>query len=174
MTSNHKTNWEAYRDKELQEAIPIIKELGFALDEKQVHIVGERFLSSGQKLVLLGKQISTNKKVVIKISSHPDLINEIKNERKHRQALKKINFSYHKFFSPKEILFKKIGRYYISIIEFIDQEKTFLERDQKEQFFLSLKALKPKKEFTQPPINMLPLFIKFLAQWMLLTILKNL
>ena len=68
MTKNeHKTKWEAYRDNELQSAIPIIADLGFELDSEQVHIVGERYLSSGQKLVLIGKQISTNKKVVIKI-----------------------------------------------------------------------------------------------------------
>jgi len=144
-TSNHKTNWENYRDLELRGALPIIKDLGFKLDEKQVHIGGERFLSSGQKLVLIGRQISTSNKVVIKISSHPDQINEIKNERNHRHALKKIKFSYNKFFSPKEVVFKKVGKYYISIVEFIEQEKTFLERSQEEQFFLSLKAFETQE-----------------------------
>jgi hypothetical protein len=142
---NYKKTWELYRDQELKKALPIIEELGFVLEDKQVHIAGERFLSSGQKLVLIGRQKKDNKKVVIKISSHRKQINEIKNERKHRKALSKIIFSYHKFYSPKEVFFTRKNNYYISIVEYIEQEKTFLERSQKEQFFLSLKAFETQE-----------------------------
>lgn len=142
---DYKKDWELYRDRELKKTLPILDELGFVLDKEQVHIDGERFLSSGQKLVLVGKEKQTDRKVIIKISSDEKLINEIKNERNHRQALKEIVFSYHKFYSPEEILFTQKNNYYISVVEYIKQSKTFLERDQKEQFFLSLKAFETQE-----------------------------
>jgi hypothetical protein len=138
--NKYKKEWEEWRDKELTVISPLLNKLGFILSEKQVHIKGERYISSGQKLILIGKRKIDNKKIVIKISKNKKEINEIKKERKARETLKKINFAYHTFLSPQEILFIKKNKYYIFITEFIEQEKTFLERDLKEQFFLSLKA----------------------------------
>jgi len=132
--------WQDYRDKELSQAKPIIVKLGFKLDKEQVHISGERYLSAGQKLVLTAKRISDGQKVIIKVSGQSEGQSEINLEKKCRDILTKVNFAYHAFLSPKEILFTNIDGQSIFITEFIDQSKTFLERDIKEQFFLALKA----------------------------------
>lgn len=138
-------SWEEYRDKELTATGPILKKLGFDLDQNQVHIGGERYLSSGHKLVLLGQRSSDRKRVVIKISSDDKGAAEIRRERASRYILEKINFAYHVFFSPAEILFRQRGKHTIAITEFIEQECSFLERPLAEQFFLALQALEAQE-----------------------------
>ena len=72
-----KNQWEEYRESEMREVAPILEELGFSLDETQVHTAGERFLMAGArdvggggyKLVLLGKRRSDGMRAVIKVSS---------------------------------------------------------------------------------------------------------
>jgi hypothetical protein len=133
-------SWQNYRDQELTKVTPIITGLGFELDKEQVHIAGERYLSGGQKLVLTGRRKSDGQKVIIKVSGQTEGQSEINNEKKCRDILDKVNFAYHAFFSPTEILFTETSGQTILITKFIDQTKTFLERDIKEQFFLALKA----------------------------------
>jgi hypothetical protein len=145
MKNNYKKNWQNYRDEELDKVTPILKELGFILDSEQVHIGGERYLSGGKKLVLLARRELNNEKVVIKVSSDREMSAEIKKEWQSRQILKKINFAYHIFFSPEEILFKEQEGYTIFITEFIEQESTFLARPLKEQFFIALKAFEAQE-----------------------------
>ena len=136
---------------ELRVADTILSELGFSLDEYQPHISGERSLmgaittKSGKKLILLGKRKSDAKRVVIKISADTEGKQEIQQERIAREALKNIIFSYKVFFSPEEILFKKVGKYSISIQEYINQKCTFLERPLEEQFSLALRAFKAQE-----------------------------
>jgi len=100
---------------------------------------------SGQKLVLLGRRLSDQKKVVIKVASDPDGKKELAGERLRREKIHDIKFAYDVFFSPTEILFTHIGKYAISIQEFIEQDSTFLERPLKEQFNLALGAFKAQE-----------------------------
>ncbi|MBT4209543.1 MAG: hypothetical protein HOE19_01335 [Candidatus Komeilibacteria bacterium] len=145
MVNSYKENWQAYRDEELNKVTPILIELGFILNEEQIHIGGERYLSGGRKLVLLAHREFDNKKVIIKISSDELMSAEIKKEWQSRQILKKINFAYHIFFSPAEILFTVREDYTILITEFIEQESTFLARPLEDQFFISLKAFEAQE-----------------------------
>ncbi|MBT4516528.1 MAG: hypothetical protein HOC78_01390 [Candidatus Komeilibacteria bacterium] len=145
MDNNYKKNWQNYRDEELEKVTPILRKLGFILEKEQVHISGERYLSGGKKLVLLAYRELDGRKVIIKISSDEGMSAEIKKERKSRQVLKKINFAYHIFFSPEEILFINKEDYTIFITEFIEQESTFLARSLQDQFFIALKAFEAQE-----------------------------
>jgi hypothetical protein len=140
-----KEAWDEYRKNELIKALPIIEELGFNIDQEQVHIDGERHLMSGFKLVLTGYQENNKKRVIIKLSSHPDGIKEIEHEHKTRKTILNIDFSYRSFFLPKEILFTKSGNYTISVTSYVEQEKSFLVHDLKNQFFLALRALETQE-----------------------------
>jgi predicted Ser/Thr protein kinase len=145
MDNKYKKQWQEYKEAELKIVRPILSELGFELDDKQVHIGGERYITGGKKLVLLGKQKDNNKKVVIKVSRDEMRSAEIKHEWKCRQILQKINFAYHIFFTPKEILYTKKNGFTIFVTRFIDQKSTFLDRPLESQFFLSLKALEAQE-----------------------------
>lgn len=143
--------WEAYRDSEIQNLTPIIQDLGFSLDPTQPHTQGERFLmravttKSGQKLILLGREIASNRRVVIKVANTHNGMRELEHERTCRRVLKEIGFSYQKFLAPEEILFTHKGPYLISIQAFIEQECPFLERTLEEQFALALQAFKAQE-----------------------------
>jgi len=145
MNESYKKQWEEFRDQELIKVTLLLEQLGFSLEDKQVHISGERYLTGSKKLVLVGRKNSDNQKVIIKVSSDPDVIREIEDERKSRNILKSINFAYHIFNSPKEILYTKRQDHLIFVTEFIDQETTFLERVLVEQFFIALKAFEAQE-----------------------------
>jgi len=145
MENRFKKSWQQFIDQELIKASLVLAKLGFSLDEKQKHISGERYLSSYSKLVLLGRRDSDGKRVIIKLSSDLEIKKEINDEVNSRKVLHKINFAYHVFFSPAEILFTEGSSYTILITEFIEQDKTFLERPLKEQFFIALKAFEAQE-----------------------------
>lgn len=140
-----KQKWVEYRNKELAGVLPILDKLGFVLDKEQVHISGERYLMSGYKLVLTGKQKKGGEKVIIKTSSHPDGIKEIIHGHKTRNVLHNLNFSYRTFFSPEEILFTKYRKYVISVTSYVKQEKHFIDHSIKDQFFLALRAFETQE-----------------------------
>lgn len=148
--NNSASTWAAFREKELREATPLLEQLGFALDPEQRHIIGERELlmsthdvgGGGYKLVLTGTQVKDGMRVVIKVTSDPSGVAEIERERKARDTITKLRFSYSIFTPPKEILHTTQSGHLISITEFIEQEKPFLERPLKDQCLLALKALK--------------------------------
>ena len=140
--SNEKQKWEEYCNSEIAGVLFILKNLGFSIDKKQVHIEGERYLMSGEKLVLVGRRLSDDKRVIIKVSSKKNGIKEIKEEHNRRTILNNLNFSYSKFFLPEEILFKKVKGYFISISFYIDEKTPFLSLNLKDQFFASLRAFK--------------------------------
>jgi hypothetical protein len=148
---SNKQMWEKYCQSELTALLPILKQLGFRIKKKQPHLIGERYLmqavttTSGKKLILLGRRIKDNKKVIIKATSDKEGSKEIKYERTLRQALQKINFAYQVFFSPQEILFVEQNGFTILIQAFLENERSFLERPLKEQFFLALKAFKAQE-----------------------------
>ncbi len=139
MTSK-KEQWKKYCEKQLEVVTPILLREGFVLDAEQPHLKGERYILSGPKLVLYGIRKSDNLKVVIKISNDVSVIKEMEYEQKCRETLEDINFAYHAFKSPKEILFGQNSGYYFLITRYIEEDIPFLKRPTKEQFFIALKA----------------------------------
>lgn len=147
----NRSAWEKYCAQELADISPILNEAGFTLDTEQPHLKGERYLmqavttESGKKLILLGRQKSDQRRVVIKVASDPYGIREIEHEELCRNTLKKMNFAYEAFLSPRTILFTRYGRFSISIQEFIENEHPFIERPLPEQFTLALNAFKAQE-----------------------------
>ncbi len=153
MITNTKEEWNKYCTQTLALLSPELKNLGYTLYEKQPHIIGERFLTrpiaGGRKLVLIGKNIKSGRKVIIKVSNEPLGIEELEHERNCRTVLHNIKFAYQVFHLPKELLFKKpdiTSGFAIAITEFIEQDQSFITRTIKEQFALILKALKAQEE----------------------------
>lgn len=151
--NNAQQEWELYRQRELDIVAPMLKKLGFELEVEQPHTGGERFLMAGErdvggggyKLVLLGKSIKNGKRVAIKVSSDPKGIREIRTERKARETLRTLKFAYQAFRAPEEILYTICGKHTVFITEFIEQERTFLNRPLEEQFALALQAFKAQE-----------------------------
>jgi len=151
--TEHKQKWDAYREQELANARRVLDGLGYSLDESQVHIGGERYLMTdkrdvgggGLKLVLLGRRQSDGKRAVIKFSSDQDGMREIQTEHNARHLITGLDFAYHAFASPEELLYKKSAGYTISISAYIEQETAFLKRSTEEQFALALKAFKTQE-----------------------------
>ena len=135
--------WSEYCTEEYARAEYITDKLGFSLDSHQPFISGERFLMSGRKLVLRGVRLSDKRKVIIKISSNPDGKKELVEEYCIKEALERLPFAYHPFASPKEIFFSEnMDHCTVLIVEYVEQDKPFLERPIKEQFSLALNAFK--------------------------------
>ncbi|MBU1046197.1 hypothetical protein KKH36_00225 [Patescibacteria group bacterium] len=137
--------------KEIQNISPILKELGYSLNQTQPHIIGEKLnmqavtTASGKKLILEGINLKNNEKVIIKITKDPRGIKEIQHEHRCRKALENIIFSYNQFYSPIEILLTKKGDYLISIQSFIKKEKNFIDLSLEKQFDLSLQGFKTQE-----------------------------
>ncbi len=150
---NAQQKWEAYRQRELDAAGPLLTKLGFALEPEQPHTFGERFLMAGRrdvggggyKLVLLGTRVTDHKRVVIKISSDREGIREIETERRAREILRILKFAYQTLHAPGELLYITGGTHAVSVTAHIDQERTFLSRPIEEQFALVLQALKAQE-----------------------------
>lgn len=140
-----RADWERYRAGELARMTPRLTQLGFELDENQVHTGGERYLMTGHKLVLSGVRTSDNKRVIIKVSSHPSGMHEIESEHRARAVLKNINFAYRNFFIPEELLFEKTPTFCISVSAYIEQERPFIMHSVEEQFFLALRAFETQE-----------------------------
>ena len=145
--------WERYREEEMLRAERLVAGIGYSLDERQPHIAGERYLmmqerdvgASGFKLVLLGTRDEDGLRVIVKSSSTAGGKKEIERERSARKTLLHLDFSYRTFLAPKELLHTKMEGCVISITEFIEQEKEFIERPLEEQFALALLALKTQE-----------------------------
>lgn len=132
--------WVSYRDAELEAALPLLARLGFKLEDEQVHLGGERYLTAGRKLVLVARRQSDGLRLVVKVSSHPDGVAELERELRYRRVLERINFAYHVFMSPPVLLDGTFGSMRVVATEFIEQSSTFLSRPVEEQLFLALKA----------------------------------
>ncbi len=148
-----KQAWEEYREQELQAIRPILKELGFSFDEKQVHIGGERYLMAGKrdvggggyKLVLTGTRNDNTQRVIIKVSQTEGGIREIEREHETSELLHAIEFASHTFHSPDELLYMKHGPYRIRITAYVAEDQAFFDRSLDEQFFLALQALEAQE-----------------------------
>lgn len=151
MSTAH-TAWEAYVKEELPRVGVLLKRYAITLDTIQPHTQGERFLMQavttfgGIKLILLGRDEKTGKRVVIKVSNEQAGKNELQHERTCRTALHAMRFSYESFHSPLELLFLETEGYTIFVSEYIAQTSTFLERPLPEQFSYSLRALKAQEQ----------------------------
>ena len=140
-----KEQWEKYCAKQLALVAPLLADEGFMLETEQPHLEGERYVLSGPKLVLYGARSSDNLRVVIKITDNAEIAKELERERTAQEALRTIDFAYHTFQAPREILFGRHDAHTFYITEYIPQEKTFLEHTLEEQFFLALKALEAQE-----------------------------
>ncbi len=144
-----KAAWEKYCAAELEKTIPKLRELGYELEEKQVHIGGERYLMAGardvggggRKLVLIGRRIADHTRVVIKVSSDLAGMREIERERNTRHTLHGLEFASRAFYLPEELLFFHRGSYLIYITAYVEEARSFFEHSLDEQFFLALQAL---------------------------------
>lgn len=151
MSSKNKAEWEHYRKSELLALRPLLDTLGYSLCEEQPHISGERYLMhavttlSGRKLILLGLEKTSQRRVVIKASRDPAGIHELEHERTCRRVLKDIKFAYSTFKTPEELLFGRYGKHLISVQAYIEQPCPFLARPLEEQFKLALEAFKAQE-----------------------------
>jgi len=149
----HKQKWDEYRARELKTARQTLSALGFALDEAQVHIGGERYVmmgnrdvgGGGYKLVLTGTRASDGMRVVIKFSSDAEGMREIEAEHRARHLITSLDFAYHAFAAPRELLYSRTSSRALSIVDYIEQERTFLNRPLQEQFALALRAFKTQE-----------------------------
>ena len=129
----------------------VLEEKGFKLQEEQPHLGGERYLmqavttTSGRKLILLGEEVKTKKKVVIKATTDSAGKKEIEHERKCRELLHKVNFAYDAFHSPREILHFESSNILVNVQEYVHQESAFIDRPIEEQFAYALKAFKAQE-----------------------------
>lgn len=144
-------DWEAYKDRELAWIVPALSAQGYALEETQPHVSGERYLmqavttESGRKLILLGTRTADGMRVVIKATSDAGGIRELLHERLCRSRLADLRFAYRGFLVPEELLFTHANGRAISIQKFIEQESTFLARPTPDQFTLALAAFKTQE-----------------------------
>jgi hypothetical protein len=151
MPKDEKTLWDEEAQARLAVLEPLVGSLGFVLDEKQPHIGGERFLmqavttASGKKLILLGKEKASGRRVVIKATDDPAGVREIEHERLCRKVLTDIGFAYTAFESPEEVFYTEKAGYAISIQAFIEQDRPFIDRPIEEQFAIALRSFKAQE-----------------------------
>ena len=146
MRANEKREtWEKWRDEEIARARAVLALHHYSLDDKQVHVSGERFLVSGRKLVLTGVRNADNLPVIIKFSSDLSGIAEIRDERHRREMLRDIHFAYHTMRFPEEILWHEGPTSLTLITRFIPQKNIFIELPIAEQFFFALSALESQE-----------------------------
>ncbi len=141
----HTASWQEFCKKELAVLQPLLSKLGFALEETQVHLGGERSVISGKKLVLMGYRVTDHARVIIKASTHPEGKKELIHGHTCRALLNQIQFAYTVFLSPEELVWHEEDGCLISISTYIEQTSTFLDRPFKEQFFLALKAFETQE-----------------------------
>ncbi len=147
---NAKVEWEKYCNDELAIIVPVLMRRGYILDTVQPHLKGERYLMnavttmSGRKLILLGKD-TNQKRVVIKASREKNGIREINHERTCRRVLANVDFARDVFHTPRELDYIQEDGRVISVQEFIEQERPFLERSTEEQFGFALASFKAQE-----------------------------
>lgn len=151
MTYSPQIAWQKYRDHELALVVPLLRGEGYELDEEQRHMGGERFLmqavttASGRKLILYGTRMKDGLRVVIKATSDTAGICELTHERLCREMLERLNFAYDTFHFPERIAEFQKGSMFVTVQRFIEQERTFLERQIEEQCAFALHAFKAQE-----------------------------
>lgn len=144
---NNDASWLTSKTKEIEDLSVTLKSLGFALNEKQPHLSGERYLMTREKLVLSGKQLATGKHVIIKASKHPSGQKEIETEKHYREVLSDLSFANKTLIFPAEIYFGSHDDSMIWITSYISQDKVFVAHTLEEQFFLTLRTFEAQEAF---------------------------
>ncbi|MCA9357299.1 hypothetical protein H6784_02580 [Candidatus Nomurabacteria bacterium] len=132
--------WEDFTESEIAAILPTLQAKGIELLKTQPHISGERYLMSGRKIVLIGRQIDSSKKIIIKTSADKPSLAEIEHERITRVTLESLPFAYHPLLAPKELWSEKIGERVIVAAEYIEQPVSYLSLPLEQQFDLILQA----------------------------------
>ncbi|TSD03491.1 MAG: hypothetical protein Athens071416_172 [Parcubacteria group bacterium Athens0714_16] len=148
MNSSDKQDvWNEKVTLEVKHISNILKLTGFELDIEQPHISGERYLMTRDKLVLVGTRIEDNLKVIIKVSDNKTGREEIRQEKKVRDALVSFTFSQNSVIFPTEIYFGQEENFLIWITKYINQEKVFASYSIEKQFFMILKVFEDQESF---------------------------
>lgn len=139
--------WKEYVTAQLATIAALVKPLGYELDLQQIHISGERYLMTRNKLVLSATRISDGKAVIVKASNHPDGQKEITTEKTARDTLMSIEFASEYILFPAEIYFGTTGGYMLWIAEYVPQDKVFVAHSIEDQFFMALRAFEAQESF---------------------------
>jgi hypothetical protein len=133
--------WGKWKEENIKKMLEIFKLNGLeiTLDKDQPNTKGERFLMSGKKLVLIGKQ--KNKKVVIKYSGDKSGIEEMESERENKHSFLSLDFIKSNFKFPGEIYWQRNKDYALMVTEFIEQGFSFIELPNDKQFYYMLSIL---------------------------------
>ena len=147
METDAKQEWQTYVTYERERIQPFLARVGFLLDGEQPQTIGERYLTrpmgGGRKVIFFGRRNADGMRVVIKTSSEPLGVDELKQEQDTRKMLRQIRFAYRIFSLPEDILFDPSRG--VLVTEYIVQEKPFLDRPLKEQFDIALGAFKAQE-----------------------------
>ena len=133
--------------QELNTIAGLLKSLGFPLEERQPYMSGERYLMTGGKLVLAGRQDAGGIKVVIKASRDQNGKKEIDAEKRARDLMRSLSFADKKILLPDELYYGTSGDYVFLVTRFIPQEKVFVAHTIDEQFFIALSAFEAQESF---------------------------
>lgn len=131
----------------------ILNELGFELEKLQPHINGERKIMAPNKLVLVGRSVKDNRRVIIKMSSLIKGKKEIQEEKRARDTLTSFMFSKETILFPEEVLFGEHKSYLILVTEFIEQKKIFVANSLRKQFSLILKTFESREVFNTTAVG---------------------
>lgn len=133
--------WQDYCTEELGRVTPLLHDEGFLLETEQPHLLGERSLLSGPKLVLYGARIEDSLRVVIKITRDSKEARKLEEEHEILGTVQTLPFAYRACKAPEVLLFGKKDAYTFLILRYIEQELPFLSRPLEDQFFFALKGL---------------------------------
>lgn len=140
MQNDTRSQWERYKNQELQNSAGLLNRLGISLEHEQPHVSGERYLMSGRKLVLVGTYRGT--RAIIKVSSAESGKQEIRAEHHARELLQQLRFAYEAFSFPQELLWHDTRDIVLFVTAYIEKEKNFVDQPNEEQFALLLRGLK--------------------------------
>lgn len=140
-----KEEWDAWKMGEIRKATTKLRDLGYALDDEQILIGGERFLQSGKKLVLTGQHMGRKERIIAKWSTDKSGMKEIADEHKKRTLLDALDFSYATMRFPTEVGFIDTEDHVLAITEYIPQDTIFIALPLQKQFFFALSALESQE-----------------------------
>lgn len=129
----------------------ILTELGYMLDEVQPALLGERRVMqalttvSGSKWVLIGQEVTSSLRVVLKVAEDAQGKAELLHERTCREVLHKIRFAYDTFSLPREVAWHTRNGMLIAVYEYIPKESPFLSLPIATQFSYALSSFKAQE-----------------------------
>jgi hypothetical protein len=140
-------DWHERLEREIARVREKISSLGYLLEDDQPHVKGERFLLGGSTKVVLHAIDKNGVRVVVKASTSPEGVLEIKQEKRVRDMLGRLSFAADTFKVPQEIHYDEDGAGVLFLTEYIEQKEVFAERSLEERFFMALRALEAQEAF---------------------------